>query len=326
MIAQLDSEYMKIARTRTLVRLASYGLFEGRPATTKGRCVNGIVATQLRVAARFWRNEEVDRPVFVVGMGRSGTTILGNILGIHRKVGFLNEPKLLWQMAIDTQDVTGCYAQSGRFRLDASDVSDTSRARMRKMYAWYTSFTRSQRVVDKYPEAIFRLKLIREIFPDAKVIAIARHADPVVRSITQWDDLHRTGLESWWGIRDAKWSQMLRELVPREPRVQAILATREISGVDRAVVEWIVSMREVLQARDAGVLNGLIRYEDFVADPRRVISGILESAELECDKRVMQLSETVVASREWTGKLASPYDESWLELTSPILHALGYRA
>jgi hypothetical protein len=33
------------------------------------------------------------RPVFIVGCGRSGTTILGEMLGRHPQLAYLNEPR-----------------------------------------------------------------------------------------------------------------------------------------------------------------------------------------------------------------------------------------
>ena len=99
---------------------------------TRGRIVNPLVTAQLAIAARAWRGQNVDRPVFIVGVGRSGTTLLGNILGIHRHVGFLNEPRAVWDVIEPNHDILGYQSFSGRYSLLASDVTTDVSTRARQ--------------------------------------------------------------------------------------------------------------------------------------------------------------------------------------------------
>ena len=76
MIAQLNSHYIKTRPTKALTRLVSYAFFEGRPATTKGRWINPLVFSFLKVYRQvrdnsnllknrslFWdRSERDDNP------------------------------------------------------------------------------------------------------------------------------------------------------------------------------------------------------------------------------------------------------------------------
>ncbi len=98
MIAQIDREYLSYGFARTARRLASYGLYEGRPLTTKGRFINPLVFTWLNILAALPGEPVVRQPIFITGLGRSGTTILGILLSVHREVGYLNEPKALWHV------------------------------------------------------------------------------------------------------------------------------------------------------------------------------------------------------------------------------------
>ena len=52
---------------------------------------------------------------------RSGTTLLGSILGQHERVTYLNEPRQLWISAFPCYDVWSVLAQarSGQLRLQA---------------------------------------------------------------------------------------------------------------------------------------------------------------------------------------------------------------
>jgi hypothetical protein len=47
----------------------------------------------------------LERPVFIIGCGRSGTTILGATLAQHQLVTYLNEPCHLWFSAYPETDI-----------------------------------------------------------------------------------------------------------------------------------------------------------------------------------------------------------------------------
>ncbi len=96
MPAQLDSLYIRTRPTKAVSRLISYALFEGRPLTTRGRWINPLVFALSGTLKTLPQIKKVKKPIFIIGMGRSGTTILGVVMSMHRDVGFLNEPKALW--------------------------------------------------------------------------------------------------------------------------------------------------------------------------------------------------------------------------------------
>jgi hypothetical protein len=75
MIAQLDPNYIRMRPTKAVTRLISYALFEGRPLTTKGRWINPLVFSLFALEKRLPLLNKVKRPMFIVGTGRSGTTI-----------------------------------------------------------------------------------------------------------------------------------------------------------------------------------------------------------------------------------------------------------
>ncbi len=90
MIAQIDREYLTYGLGRAARRIASYVLYEGRPLTAKGRFINPFVFAWLRMLATLPGTSKVYRPIFITGLGRSGTTILGILLSLHRDVGYVN--------------------------------------------------------------------------------------------------------------------------------------------------------------------------------------------------------------------------------------------
>jgi Sulfotransferase family len=328
-IAQLDRNYVKIAKSRVLVRLLSYGLFEGRPATTRGQWWNPAVAAHLRLAARAASGRPPDRPIFVLGIGRSGTTLLGRLLAVHPDVGFLNEPKAMWHLIDSVEDVSGVFNHSATayMRRSGSDVTPEMRTRANQLYGYYERLTRSQRIVDKYCELSYRRDYLRALFPDCMLIAIVRRPQAVVRSIEQWSAVHGSPTEDWWGVENRKWEVICDTLLVDQPDAAMLLrlAKSARGDADRAILEWVIGMRELLSPRPHTDLDLLIRYEDLVADPGGEMNRTLAAVGLPPSAEVERMAGLVV--HEDTRTHTVPDDVVPGELrgvVDDLLAALGY--
>lgn len=294
MVAQIDKLYLTYGLARSARRIASYGLYEGRPLTTKGRFINPMVFAWLNTVAALPGDPDVDHPVFITGLGRSGTTILGILLSLHGKVGYLNEPKALWHVIDPRQDINGNYSSSGaNFRLGARDVTPEIARRAHRLFARYLSLTGSCRVVDKYPELIFRVDYVRAIFPDAKFIFITRSGADAVPSVVKWSE--RLGVKSgehtddWWGRNDIKWHYLREQLLLGNAAYESVwpLATADLDHANRAALEWIVTMREGLE-QERHHPDALMRvaYESLLADPAGELVRLQQQCGLNPDPAV----------------------------------------
>lgn len=305
MVAQIDRRYVAASPRKTFVRLLSYGLFEGRPLTTRGRWINPLV---FALAGRLMSKSaqvDVNAPIFIVGQGRSGTTILGVVLSLHRHVGFLNEPKALWHAAYPSEDLIGNYTDAAaHYVLSADDASDAVAERLQRLYAGYLRMSGCRRVVDKYPELLFRIPFVQRVFPDAKFLVLVRNGMDVCRSIGNWSATHGTSHDGssidWWGKNDRKWHCLIDEVVDseadlREHREYFRSLTKQS---DRAALEWILTMR----AAD-GVTRRipehakLIRYENLTNDPQQTLGGILEFCSLPADEKMESYALDVLRPR-----------------------------
>ncbi len=330
MPAQLTRSYILTRPWKIWSRLLSYTFYEGRPLTTRGRWINPFVFAYLAIAKRIPQLKRINQPIYIVGTGRSGTTLLGMLLSMHRHVGFLNEPKALWHSIYPNEDIIGSYsATPGLYRLDASHASPRVIRNAHRLYSDYLIDTFSRRVVDKYQELIFRVPFTRAIFPDAKFLFLVRNGWDAVQSVASWSESHGSeshgSTQDWWGKNDRKWKTLVEEIAAHDPDwIDHLDALRHLeSQVDRAAVEWILTMQEGLreQARHPGDFL-LIRYETLCAEPRKTLEEISTFCNLPPDPVFIQYACTSVTDPPVKDPV--PIREEWRDLFLKTLHNLGY--
>ena len=310
MVAQIDKNYLRYGLVRSARRIISYGCYEGRPLTTQGRFINPAVFAWLKMLATVPGTPGVERPLFITGLGRSGTTILGILLSLHGKVGYLNEPKALWHVIDPRQDINGNYSLNvARFRLDENDVTPQIICRAQRLFARYLKFTRASRVVDKYPELIFRVAYVRAIFPDAKFIFITRSGADAIPSVVTWSE--RLGVtlgkhhDDWWGRNDIKWHYLREQLILGNATYASVwsITTPDLDHTNRAALEWIVTMREGLeQTRRHPDAVIRVAYEALLADPVGELLRLQHQCGLDPDPAVADYAQQRLydnPSKEW---------------------------
>lgn len=332
MVAQIDGDFAAIAPDRLWARALGYLCFEGRPVGTRGRWINPAVRQLHRLLAALPIRTPVDAPVFVVGMGRSGTTILGRLLATHPEVGFLNEPKLLWHAVHPEDDIIGSYgAGPGRLLLDAGDAGAGRATRAHRLLAGFLRLSGSRRLVDKYPEMVFRPDYLKALFPDARFLVITRRGWDCIDSVARWSDRHRhhtgAGRDDWWGVDDRKWHVLVREAVPMEADLAA-LPDRLWPALDdrgRAAVEWILSMRAGLRLVDRFPHHTLrIRLETLIDDPEAELTAIQKAIALPVDRRPAAFARRVL--RRGAAADPAPLAEELRQPFDRTMAQLGYPA
>lgn len=301
MPAQIDNRFIKLSLKKSFTRYLSYALYEGRPLTTKGRWINPLIFALYRLQTMLPFAKPVIKPVFILGTGRSGTTILGVTLGMHNAVGFLNEPKALWSFLYDGEDLIGSYQnEPGRYRLKAEDANSSIISKAHNVLGNYLRFSLSSRVVDKYPELIFRFDFVKAIFPDAIFLFLYRDGRDTCHSIRHWSErlsVHQQDeVHDWWGRNDRKWKLLCAQIVSADETLGSKI--KEISSISnhehRAAVEWIVTMKEgmKLMANHSNCVLA-VKYEDYVSNPE-VRRDILKFCGLGPDAKFDQYCETVL--------------------------------
>lgn len=330
MVAQVDLRYIKAKPSKLVSRLISYGLFEGRPLTTRGQWINPLLFAHFALEKRLPQLKKVQQPAFILGTGRSGTTILGVVLSMHKSVGFLNEPKAIWHSIYSGEDVIGSYSRGvARYRLDATDVDEAIRQNAHRIFGAYLTSVCSKRLVDKYPELIFRVPFVQEIFPDAKFIFLVRNGWDTCASIDKWSD--RLGKQKngkthdWWGVNRRKWNLLVDQLVPE----YADLAMHQDemycwdNHTDMAALEWIVTMREGMRLeREYPDSVMRVNYEELCLQPDEVLSQMISFMGLGDDPVFLNYAKQVLQ----TGRQHKPFElaPELKEAFQNTMRGLGY--
>ena len=102
-----------------------------------------------------------NNPVIIIGMARSGTTAVLNLLGAHKNVCVVNEPHVLWKLGSFN------YLNDQHYNINKKKSAD-----IRKIFM---NHAKSSILVEKSPTNIFRSNLVFSVFPDAKIVYLERN-------------------------------------------------------------------------------------------------------------------------------------------------------
>lgn len=120
----------------------------------------------------------VARPIIILGAARSGTTLLGRIVGQHRDVAYWIEPNHVWR--------TG-HAYRRIDVLDADDATPAIKARIRSAFGRFLARSGRARFAEKTPINCLRVPFVHEVFPDARFVHLIRNGVEVSMSAReQW--------------------------------------------------------------------------------------------------------------------------------------------
>ena len=200
-----------------------------------------------------------DTPIFVVGMPRSGTTLVEQIIASHPKVYGAGELSIL-KTAVGKQFPLN---MQGGFPWGIADMSDKAfaeagQAYLDMLHARYPGF---RHVTDKMPGNFLLIGFIHLMLPKAKIIHCARDAAATCLSIYKVHfrgDSHRYGYD-----------------------------LGELADFHNLYTDIMAHWRTVLP----GVVHD-VRYEDFVADQEGQTRALIAHLGLPWDDAVLSFHET----------------------------------
>jgi len=241
-----------------------------------------------------WLN--IKKPIFIVGSGRSGTTLLYNLLAIHPEVCWfsnlsdrfprfrllaalhriLQAPLIGSHMrgqivgrtmpSLRPMEAESIYHRYCGFeharKTTAGDLTEGMEKRFKKVIRAHLRFTGKKRFLSKQTSNTQRIELIHTMFPDAYYVHIIRNGRAVANSLLNvrwWNNV-----DIWWlGYKPPKWEELGRE------------------PIELCALHWKRDVEEILHNRHLfGNRYIEVRYEELVEKPVDVIHEVVRSCEL----------------------------------------------
>ena len=289
---------------------------------------------------------EVRKPIFIVGIGRSGTTIIHRMLCEHPNLAWLsglcgrNPERRQWNrwlmQAIDYPLVGKylkrrfepwenyefwehyCRGFAAPFRdLVAADVTEKTKRILRRALGDMLTATRSRLLIKTtgWP----RLGFLHEVFQDGKFIHVVRDGRAVANS--------RISLP-WWDGWQGPWHWK------RGPLCVSYMQEWERhdrSFVALAGIEWKICLDAMEEARRRLSEDNFleIRYEDFCDNPSGVMQTIAKFCELPWTSAFEARLKTYTvssANHKWHEELTAEQQRVLLGVTRSHLEKYGYLA
>jgi hypothetical protein len=249
----------------------------------------------------------LDRPIFVIGTGRSGTTLLFNLLAFHSALGWFstyNErfPRFQWLSVLNrVHDLSlldpwtrrgvrwfprptesyrmldRCTQSKFTLRRDLTeeDAHEELQRTFRAIVARQLVLQGKPRFLTKYT-GLPRIDFVRAVFPDAFFVHVYRDGRAVVNSLL------RVG---WWSGDLSAW-----RYGPIRPEYMEEYRRSGQQRVVLAGIAWKTLMDEIAEQRARVPASRTIevRYDALVRDHRAVLEEICQACELEPNDRFLR--------------------------------------
>jgi hypothetical protein len=273
-----------------------------------------------RLACRMGNRPVLDRPVFIVGCGRSGTTALGRVISVHPSVTYLNERMHLWTSAYPVTDLWSAKsrARGGRLELTEADLTPEGTRELIANFHCETVVFGGPRIVEKLPANNFRLPFVDAAMPNARFVHLLRNGLEVARSIAKMSDEGR-----WYGHGDRKW-ELLEEYARSHPEYDELLPLCENDRL-KGLLEWRMSVDAALAylERLPPGRQMTVTYEELLDTPVEALRRIEEFAELEPSEAVDRYAEANLQRRS-TVIEATALSETEERIAGELMRRLGY--
>lgn len=255
---------------------------------------------------------------FITGCGRSGTTILGDILSRHNDVRFLNDRIDLWIRCFPFADIwfdVGLRA-GARVALSAADAESQTEARRRFTDLLNTERGDKPTLVEKLPINNFRLGFVTTLYPGASHINIVRNGIEVAFSIAR-----KAIGDRWYGPNDRKWRLLVDHARGHGYGDLVGLCTTPFL---RGLLEWRMSVEAAEAFLEVEKIHlQRLRYEDLLADPVGIALSMLDFLGLPSSSDVERFAAGEI--RRFAPPAAErTTPEGSEEVAGPTLRRLGY--
>lgn len=239
-------------------------------------------------------NNSSGRKIYIVGNSRSGTTMMGRILGNHPDIGVFHEIHFfeqLWTVTDKHQTLSvdaalslaarligkhregyftridpGKYIAEAKGVLNSMDEPMTSDKVYEAFLSYETALKGKRIPCEQTPQNVFYIAEILDLFPDARFINMIRDPRDVLLS-QKWKWKRR-----FLGARNIPFWEAFRSWINYHPLTISKLWNASVAAAAK-------------YAGDDRVL--LLRFEDLLQDPEKEIRAVCEFAGVFFDKNLL---------------------------------------
>lgn len=221
--------------------------------------------TRKLIASRSEAGCRAADPIFILGMPRSGSTLVEQILASHPQMEGTAELPDIIVIARGLEEAEGKFTDEPWERYPEI-LAQLSADELRQLGALYLERTRVQRhtqrpfFTDKMPNNWLHVGLIRLILPNAKIVDVRRH--PLACGFSNFKQHYARGQEFSYDL--AHFGSYYRDYVR---------LMRHFDFVSPGAVHRLI-------------------YEDLVEDPRREVGRLLDYVGVPFDEACMRFHET----------------------------------
>ncbi|MEL6655592.1 MAG: sulfotransferase [Bacteroidota bacterium] len=266
----------------------------------------------------FASRPSFDRPIFLVGCGKSGTTISGVLFYLHPDIrggknalsqfgGLDNINDLVdhsvfrdFAHRMEYKEIWDKYfPQKTKLRIGPELIvmeNQFSALREKELKLELSDLQFGQRLFTKFPSNTFRVHVLRALFPDAYILAIHRDGRDVISS---WGKAQKNGVPRW------------EQFGGYEKAIQ-VFADKWKSAIDH-----IEAYKEELD-----IIT--YRYEDLIQSPPTVLRSLFEQIELPYLPEIYDNIELSAQQGAWRKRIPEEYHDLVTALTREHLVSLGY--
>ena len=282
-------------------------------------------------------SRRITKPIILLGSGRSGTTLLGQILMRHPEVAYWGEPRPVWMYG---------HAYRRHHELGAEDLTPRIARTIDRRFARFLAASGRSRFAEKTPSNCLRIPFIHALYPDCKIVNIIRDGREVAGGMLRMQRVgadparvmarvFETPLWEWpayvpmffrtvwrtkvlgktsthWGVKPAGWQEWLK-LPPHLSAARQWMRLVETS---------------IRHGRALPTENYLeLRYERLIREPAESVAEIIEFAELPAREELIDYALSEIdpsrAAKTILNLSEQQRHEAEAEM-SPLLRELGY--
>ena len=251
----------------------------------------------------FKKNKYTFAPVFIIGCGRSGTTILGETLSKHLEIKYLNERRDLWHKYYPEFNVWEANTNKPKIIANKCDVSETKNLNLRKLFFKLQVLNSSKILLEKLPINSFRLHFLKQSFPEAKYIYLTRNGLEVSKSIEK-----KIEKKKW--LTGSKFELLVQHYGKN---------FSDKSNLSKAMLEWKLSISE--SDKFFRKLNKEkfihLSYEDLVENTESSLMKIFEFLQLKANKDFLKANSKNIKRRNT--KISNTEDKNLSDIGGELL-------